>query len=193
MSTKKINIKDLNTQEFYQLPKVLIWDKRYREGLSDGAKLLYMIIRDRFSLSIHTAQKQSESGEPVSYQDQNGDIFCVLDNVEISFTLNKAVKTVINYIKELADLNLISITEIAGGANRIYLNQLESNTTSLAHFLGERDFFKHVHSCKKKGKEITKTLEECIKAQVQKRENNDSAINSNTDIPSGEDTTPPGM
>ncbi|TKJ02131.1 replication initiator A domain-containing protein, partial [Bacillus cereus] len=62
MLKKRINIKDIPNEEFYKLPKVFIWKKQYRENLSIGAKLLYMLIRDRFNLSIYTTQISVDNG-----------------------------------------------------------------------------------------------------------------------------------
>ena len=159
MGKKRINVKDVVNQEFYQLPKVFIWDEKYRKGLSDGAKLLYMILRDRFNLSIHTTNQDIQNGsDSPTYVDEEGNIYCILDNVEIAFTLNKSVKTVIGLMEELIELELVDKADGgAGKANRIYMNILDSSGSSLATFLGEKDYYKHVNSCKKKKKQHSKT------------------------------------
>ncbi|AFQ30303.1 replication initiator protein A [Bacillus thuringiensis] len=169
MSKKRINIKDVTNEEFYKLPKVLIWKKQYRENLSSGAKLLYMLVRDRFNLSIYTTQMSVANGsEAPAFIDEKGDIYCILDNQEIEFSLNISNKTVTKFMDELIAEELVSTEAVDGGANRIYLNEPDSSGASLAHFLGEKEYYKHVKMRKKKKKEPLKTLEECIAAAKDK-------------------------
>lgn len=190
MSSKRINIKDVINEEFYQLPKVFFWDQKYREGLSHGAKLLYMLVRDRFRLSLHTTKEAVEKGsESPAYVDKVGNIYCILDNQEIEFTLNSTSKTIIKFMDELIKLELVSTESVEGGANRIYLNSLDSSGATLAHFLGEKEYFKHVKSRKKKGKQPIKTLEECIAAAVDKYGPKQEGRNNSTPG-SGENTSP---
>ncbi|MGG1071344.1 replication initiator protein A [Priestia megaterium] len=194
MSKKRINIKDVIKQEFYQLPKIILWNKNYREGLSDGAKLLYMIIRDRFSLSVHTSKLEVKNGnDKLTFADKEGNVFCILDNGEIEFTLNKSKKTAIKCIDELIEFELISIEEVEGGAHRIYLNELDSSGTTLATFIGEKDYYKHVQSRKKKGKKPSVTLEEYIAAAEKRLSGEDPSTRGGKNAPprDGSDT-PPG-
>lgn len=199
MSNKRINIKDVVKEEFYQLPKVFFWSKKYREDLSHGAKLLYMLVRDRFNLSIYTTKEAVAKGsESPAYVDKEGNIYCILDNQEIEFTLNTTSKTVIKFMEELIAVDLVSTEAVDGGANRIYLNTLDSSGALLAHFLGEKEFYKHVKSRKKKGKQPTKTLEECIAAAVDKygpKEEggkNSTPGEGNPPVPGDGENPPPG-
>ncbi|PED94953.1 replication initiator A domain-containing protein [Bacillus toyonensis] len=169
MLKKRINIKDIPNEEFYKLPKVFIWKKQYRENLSIGAKLLYMLIRDRFNLSIYTTQISVDNGNDTpAFVDEKGDIYCILDNQEIEFSLNISNKTVTKFMEELIAEELVSTESVDGGANRIYLNEPDPSGASLAHFLGEKEYYKHVKMRKKKKKEPLKTLEECIATAIDK-------------------------
>ncbi|BCT30334.1 replication initiator protein A [Bacillus velezensis] len=191
---KRINIKDVINEEFYQLPKVFFWNKTYREGLSHGAKLLYMLVRDRFKLSMYTTKEAIEAGsESPAYVDEDGDIYCILDNGEIEFTLNCTAKTVIKFMDELIEHNLVSRESVDGGANRIYLNKLDSSGITLAQFLGEKDYHKHVSARKKKGKKPIKTLEECIAAQEERMRQRTTKMEGwKNSTPRDENNTPPG-
>lgn len=192
MSKKLIKLSDIIKQEFYQLPKLVIWNQTYREGLSDGAKLLYMIIRDRFSLSVHTSEQEIKQGKPLTYVDQDENVFCILDNGEIEFTLNKTKKTAIKCMQELETFELIETKEVEGGANRIYLKDLDSSGISLATFIGEKDYYKHVQSRKKKGKNPSKTLEEFIEAAQRRLQGKDESDESDKSSKNrGGKTTPP--
>ncbi|MEX3713495.1 replication initiator protein A [Cytobacillus horneckiae] len=198
MTTKRINIKDVVNDEFYQLPKLFFWDKKYRDETSPGAKLLYMLVRDRFNLSIYTTKQENEKELSPSYIDKDGDIYCILDNQEIEFTLNTTTKTVIKWMNELIELNLVDKEETEGGANRIYLNTLDSSGADLATFLGQRDYYKHVKARKKKKKEPLKTEKECIEEWVKKltknqeqRSSSKKAEGKKNSRPSGGKSTPP--
>ncbi|MES9681618.1 replication initiator protein A [Gottfriedia acidiceleris] len=203
MSNERINIKDVISEEFYQLPKVFFWKKQYREELSPGAKLLYMLVRDRFTLSMYTTAREIEKGsESPAFVDDKGDIYCILDNQEIEFTLNTSTKTVIKFMDELIAVDLIAKEPEDGGANRIYLKKPDSSGASLGHFKGELEFYKHVKARKKKGKEPVKTLEECVAAQVSKFDlkkpkqeggkNSTTGEDSNNSTTSAGENTPPG-
>lgn len=182
---KRINIKDIVKEEFYQLPKAFFWKKEYREGLSNDAKLLYMIIRDRFNLSIYKTQGQIDAGiENPSYVNEKGDIYCILDNHEIEFTLDVSHRSVLKYIKELIDFDLIEKEATVGGANRLYLKELDTTDVTLQRFLGEKAYYKHVQSRKRKKLEPIKTLEECIaeyeNVQKEKQQPVDKSVDKNT-------------
>ncbi|PGT10140.1 replication initiator protein A [Bacillus cereus] len=199
MSKKRINIKDVTNEEFYKLPKVLIWKKQYRENLSSGAKLLYMLVRDRFNLSIYTTQMSVANGsEAPAFVDEKGDIYCILDNQEIEFSLNISNKTVTKFMDELIAEELVSTEAVDGGANRIYLNEPDSSGASLAHFLGEKEYYKHVKMRKKKKKEPLKTLEECITAAMDKYgvkkegSKNSTPGEGEIPVPGVGENTPPG-
>lgn len=180
-SEQRINIKDVVNDEFYQLPKVFFWKQEYRENMSAGAKLLYMLVKDRFSLSIYTVQQQKELGvESPTYVDDEGFIYCILDNQEIEFTLNVSNKTVQNYVKELIGMDLIITVPEDGGANRIYLKKLDTSGVTLARFNGEKEYFKHVRARKRKKLEPKKTLEECI-ANAEGKQANNKAKNKSVD------------
>ena len=115
-------------------------EKQYRENLSIGAKLLYMLIRDRFNLSIYTTQISVDNGNDTpAFVDEKGDIYCILDNQEIEFSLNISNKTVTKFMEELIAEELVSTESVDGGANRIYLNEPDPSGASLAHFLGEKN------------------------------------------------------
>ena len=57
------NIKEIQKEKFYQLPKVFFTNPKY-VNLSNDAKITWSILRDRLDLSIRN-----------NWVDKNGDIF----------------------------------------------------------------------------------------------------------------------
>src|SRR5699024_8396811 len=119
--SKRMNINDVLSNDFYQIPKVIFWEKEYRLNLSDGAKLLYSIVRDRMNLSLYRAKQIAESDSSseskFNYIDENGDVYCILDNVEIEYTMNKSDKTVKKLLDELVKVDLIDLVKEKGKAH----------------------------------------------------------------------------
>lgn len=171
--SKRMNINDVLSNDFYQIPKVIFWEKEYRLNLSDGAKLLYSIVRDRMNLSLYRAKQIAESDSSseskFNYIDENGDVYCILDNVEIEYTMNKSDKTVKKLLDELVKVDLIDLVKEKGKAHKIYLNVIESEDISLDEFMGGRDYFKYLRICKKKNREVTKTEADFINERLSKR------------------------
>ncbi len=67
MSTN-FNIKEIQREKFYQLPKVFFTNPKYTK-LSNDEKIAYAILRDRLDLSIKN-----------NWIDENGDIFFIFTN-----------------------------------------------------------------------------------------------------------------
>lgn len=59
----QLNIKEIQKEKFYQLPKVFFTNPKY-VNLSNDAKITWSILRDRLDLSIRN-----------NWVDKNGDIF----------------------------------------------------------------------------------------------------------------------
>ena len=79
------------TLRFYQTPKALFKNPRYR-GLSLGPKLMYSILRDRLDLSIKN-----------NWKDENGFIYLIFGVEELMDLLEMSNKIIIKYKKRLAD------------------------------------------------------------------------------------------
>ena len=69
------NIKEIQKEKFYQLPKVFFTNPKYTK-LSNDAKITWSILRDRLDLSIRN-----------NWVDENGDIFFIYTNEKpVSYT-----------------------------------------------------------------------------------------------------------
>ena len=109
-SDRFYTLKEEVTLRFYQTPKALFKNPRYR-GLSLGPKLMYSILRDRLDLSINNRWK-----------DNSGFIYLVFSVEELSKILDAGIRTVIRYKKSLNKYKLIFEKKMGQGKpNRIYI------------------------------------------------------------------------
>jgi len=102
--------KEVVTLRFYQVPKALFKNPRYK-GLSLGPKLMYSILRDRLDLSIKN-----------NWKDEKGYIYLIFSVEELMDLLEMSNKIIIKYKKRLAKYGLIFEKRLGQGkANRIYI------------------------------------------------------------------------
>lgn len=106
---------DQETMRFFQLPKNLYENNMYKE-VSNGAKVMYAILRDRQDLSINN-----------EWIDENGFIFFYYDGDKLAEYLNVSRPTIQKYKKELIKCNLmIQKRQGQGKPNRMYILKPES-------------------------------------------------------------------
>lgn len=109
----------LNSDNFYQLPKVIIGTKYYQR-LKAEAKLLFMLCRDRMSASLDSTRKGD-----LRFVDDDGDIFIYYSIEDLSEDLGCGRAKVIKLKKELIKYGLID--EVRQGVmkgNRIYVKNV---------------------------------------------------------------------
>lgn len=109
----------LNSEDFYQLPKMMIKAKYYRK-LRAEAKLIFALFRDRITASL-TNVKQGD----MRFVDENGDIFIYYPIEELVQDLGWGRDKVMNLKKDLIRYGLID--EVRQGvtkANRIYVKNI---------------------------------------------------------------------
>jgi hypothetical protein len=100
---------------FYQLPKFLFGKDSYFGKLSNDAKVLYSILRDRHELSLSNG-----------WEDENHDVYLIYSRNDMADLLNMSQPTLRKVIKELIKYNLME--EVRQGLNKpnlIYLNYIE--------------------------------------------------------------------
>ena len=123
-STNYVTSSDLLKDEFWMFPKYLLLAENYR-SLSNDARILYMLLKDRMRLSVMN-----------SWFDKEGRAFVIFTIEELMTTLNKSRPTVIKIKRELIESLLIE--EVRAGAtqpNRIFVKvpspeQLETMKTT---------------------------------------------------------------
>src|SRR4030042_3044312 len=103
-------LKEEVTLRFYQVPKALFKNSKYKK-LSLGPKLMYSMLRDRLELSIKN-----------NWKDEKGYIYLIFSLKELVWLLAIDEKTVIKYKKELVKYALIVDKRLGQGhPNRIYV------------------------------------------------------------------------
>ena len=111
-----MKISEVKNNAFYQFPQWLL-DEEYK-NLSLRAKVMYMLIFDRRTLSIQN-----------KWHDKNGDVFIYFTNQQFMELLNCNEKTVIKAKKELQDFGLIKEErQGVNKPNRLYISGAVKNT-----------------------------------------------------------------
>lgn len=109
----------LNSDNFYQLPKVIIGTKFYSK-LKAEAKLLFMLCRDRLSVSLDSTRKGD-----LRFVDEAGDIFIYYSIEDLAEDLGCGRAKVIKLKKELIKYSLIDeVRQGLNKANRIYVKNV---------------------------------------------------------------------
>ena len=106
-------MEDVENTRFYQMPKILFEDEIFID-LSDSAKILYSILRDRTDLSKKN-----------NWIDKEGRVYIVFTIKEIMATLRWGNKKAGKTLQELQDFGLIQkYRETRTSAYRIYVKNL---------------------------------------------------------------------
>ena len=109
-SDRFYTIKEEITLRFYQTPKALFKNPKYR-GLSFGPKLMYSILRDSLDLSIKN-----------NWKDEKDYIYLIFSIEELSKLLEINKETVTIYKRKLVKYKLIIDKRLGQGkSNRIYV------------------------------------------------------------------------
>lgn len=105
---------DAWNEQFYVCPKSLILNEKYKD-LPFCGKLIYMLMRDRLSLSVKHG-----------WVDDNGDIYFKFGREELANQLHTSVKSVARALSEMKKLGLIDCVRVGlCSPNKYYLRKLE--------------------------------------------------------------------
>lgn len=109
------NIKEIQKEKFYQLPKVFFTNPKYTK-LSNDAKITWSILRDRLDLSIRN-----------NWVDENGDIFFIYTNEKLKSILNISSPNKLSKIKkELTEADLFNQIRVGlNKPNKLYIKKPE--------------------------------------------------------------------
>lgn len=118
---RRINGKKASKELFFPLHQYLFYEPKYRK-LSNNARVLYSILRDRYKLSLLTSEHTD------TYMDTEGHIYCILDNTEISYLLTVSEPTAIKAKKELHAAELLDEERVKDEPNRLYVLEPELTT-----------------------------------------------------------------
>lgn len=166
---RRITRDEILQDAFYGLPKLFDWNPKYRNGLSNDAKVLYSKIRDRFTLSLNTNEVFAGAGQMEPYIDQDENVYCIFERLEISFALNKSPKTAEKVLNELVEMKLVEMEKVPGKASRLYLCRPDNDGYDIHTYRAEYEYFKHTEMAKKKNREVEHDLAYFMKKSLQKR------------------------
>lgn len=88
-------VNEIDTYQFFQIPKALYTSKKY-QNLLDGAKLMYGILLDRMKLS-----KKNK------WADDKGNVFIIYPREDLADYVNVSTRTVSRYMDSLKECGLI--------------------------------------------------------------------------------------
>ncbi|ASO68010.1 TPA: replication initiator protein A [Streptococcus pyogenes] len=105
-----MHIDEVKNNQFYQFPQWLL--KEPYNVLSDKAKLIYMLLFDRRTLSVEN-----------KWFDDDGKVYMYFTNEQFMELLKCSNKTVVKAKKELHDLSLLrEVRQGINKPNRLYIN-----------------------------------------------------------------------
>ncbi|AHJ86741.1 replication protein [Bacillus phage vB_BtS_BMBtp3] len=135
----------------------LFYEPRYRK-LDNNARVLYSILRDRYKLSVQTSQSKD------TYVDNEGYIYCIADNTELSYMLMVSEPIAIKAKKQLHDVGLLDEEPVKDGANRLYVLEPELTTDNWM-YKAEIEIYEKRKRQKKKKKEKNEKRKKHLKKQ----------------------------
>ena len=112
-----MHINEVKNNAFYQFPQWLLKEEPYK-NLGDKAKLAYMLLFDRRTLSIKN-----------KWYDDNGQIYMYFTIEQFMQELNCSNKAVLKAKKELVEIGLLEeVRQGRNKPNRLYINGREQST-----------------------------------------------------------------
>lgn len=112
-----MHVNEVKNNVFYQFPQWLLKEEPYK-GLGDKAKMMYMLLFDRRSLSLKN-----------KWYDEDGKIYMYFTNEQFMQELNCSEKSVIRAKKELANIGLLKeVRQGVNKPNRLYINGTVEST-----------------------------------------------------------------
>ena len=127
------NIKEIQKEKFYQLPKVFFTNPKYTK-LSNDAKITWSILRDRLDLSIRN-----------NWVDKNGDIFFIYTNEKLKSILNISSPNKLSKIKkELTQADLFSQIRVGlNKPNKLYIKKPEVTEADVYYISQQENDIEH--------------------------------------------------
>ncbi|WP_249629726.1 DnaD domain protein [Streptococcus uberis] len=118
-----MHIDEVKNNQFYQFPQWLL--KEPYNVLSDKAKLIYMLLFDRRSLSVQN-----------KWFDDSGKVYMYYTNEQLADVLKCSNKTIVKAKKELQEVNLLQeVRQGVNKPNRLYINGSVESTRQEVSFL----------------------------------------------------------
>ena len=119
-----MHINEVKNNAFYQFPQWLLKEEPYK-NLGDKAKLMYMLLFDRRTLSIKN-----------KWYDDNGQIYMYFTNKQFMDELSCSEPAIIKAKKELTKFGLLKeVRQGVNRPNRLYINGTKESSVQELNFL----------------------------------------------------------
>ena len=119
-----MHINEVKNNAFYQFPQWLLKEEPYK-NLGDKAKLMYMLLFDRRTLSIKN-----------KWYDNNGQIYMYFTNKQFMDELSCSEPAIIKAKKELTKFGLLKeVRQGVNRPNRLYINGTKESSVQELNFL----------------------------------------------------------
>ena len=119
-----MHINEVKNNAFYQFPQWLLKEEPYK-NLGDKAKLMYMLLFDRRTLSIKN-----------KWYDDNGQIYMYFTNKQFMDELSCSEPAIIKAKKELTKFGLLKeVRQGVNRPNRLYINGTKESSAQELNFL----------------------------------------------------------
>ena len=119
-----MHINEVKNNAFYQFPQWLLKEEPYK-NLGDKAKLMYMLLFDRRTLSIKH-----------KWYDDNGQIYMYFTNKQFMDELSCSEPAIIKAKKELTKFGLLKeVRQGVNRPNRLYINGTKESSVQELNFL----------------------------------------------------------
>lgn len=120
MERVRHTVNDLLNNKFYQMPKFL-FDGEFKKGLSNDAKVLYSLLKDRHELSLLN-----------NWVNENGEVYLIFTREEMADMLGVSQPTLRKSIDQLKKLQLLEEEKMGlNRANRLYINAVTFGNTGV--------------------------------------------------------------
>lgn len=158
-----VNINNIKNYLFYKVPKCILNNEPYKTKLTPLAKIGYIFILDRLSLSISN-----------KWIDEKGDVFIFYSRQDLQNDIPTTKKTAISIFKQLENLNLIhQFKQGKGLAYKIYIEDI---------FKQDYEIKKVVENFHQSGIQNTPVPVENLPPNNNKDNNNENYISSSINL-----------
>ncbi len=100
MKFKRFNISEVNAERYYQLPKFL-FEGEFKKSLSAEAKVLYALLRDRFTLSCKNG-----------WANEKGEVYLIFPREEMCDMIGCGMQKIRRLISELKSVGLFEEEQV---------------------------------------------------------------------------------
>lgn len=171
MANNRYSQQDRLAKDKLEVSTHLLYNKKYRDNLSNDSKLMYQYLLKRFEVTQMKYEEaiENEKVEDFTFIDDEGDLYCYASNDELRFVLNLSESTVKKCKKELHAVDLMDeVKQSTRLTNRIYLKHVVMDVEDKKQFKNDLAAFKETEYKKRKEKNDKRKQPKTKKAAVKK-------------------------